>query len=161
MKRTTVIATAIAATLSLGGTSVALAAQSPLGSAACGRPYAGACPDPSRRLLGLELRRRRRRRGVRQLGFRQPASPDARLRAGSGPGLHRRRQRWGVRQLERAGHRAGPGLHRRRQRWGVRQLERAGCRRAARPGPGSRPRRQGQGHGNGNGNGSGWGRGNR
>ena len=43
MKRTTVIATAIAATLSLGGTSVALAAQSPLGSAACGRPYAGAC----------------------------------------------------------------------------------------------------------------------
>lgn len=43
MKRTTVIATAIAATLSLGGASVALAAQSPLGSAACGRPYAGAC----------------------------------------------------------------------------------------------------------------------
>ena len=43
MKRTTVIATAIAATLSLGGASVALAAQSPLGSAVCGRPYAGAC----------------------------------------------------------------------------------------------------------------------
>ena len=43
MKRTTVIATAIAATLSLGGASAALAAQGPLGSAVCGRPYTGTC----------------------------------------------------------------------------------------------------------------------
>ena len=137
MKRTTVIATAIAATLSLGGASVALAAQSPLGSAACGRPYAGACQTLRDACSGWNF--------VDADGdgvCDNWGSGNQRLRT-PGCGLG---QGQGFIDADNDGvcdNWNGQG---------------AGVQRGQGRGLGQG---QGQGHGNGNGNGSGWGRGNR
>ena len=139
MKRTTVIATAIAATLSLGGASVALAAQSPLGSAACGRPYAGACQTLRDACSGWNF--------VDADGdgvCDNWGSGNQRLRT-PGCGLG---QGQGFIDADNDGvcdnwNGQGTGVQR-------------GQGRGLGQGQG-----QGQGHGNGNGNGGGWGRGNR
>ncbi len=139
MKRTTVIATAIAATLSLGGASVALAAQSPLGSAACGRPYAGACQTLRDACSGWNF--------VDADGdgvCDNWGSGNQRLRT-PGCGLG---QGQGFIDADNDGvcdnwNGQGAGVQR-------------GQGRGLGQGQG-----QGQGHGNGNGNGGGWGRGNR
>ena len=139
MKRTTVIATAIAATLSLGGASVALAAQSPLGSAACGHPYAGACQTLRDACSGWNF--------VDADGdgvCDNWGSGNQRLRT-PGCGLG---QGQGFIDADNDGvcdnwNGQGAGVQR-------------GQGRGLGQGQG-----QGQGHGNGNGNGGGWGRGNR
>lgn len=139
MKRTTVIATAIAATLSLGGASVALAAQSPLGSAACGRPYAGACQTLRDACSGWNFVDADGNGVCDNWG-----SGNQRLRT-PGCGLG---QGQGFIDADNDGvcdnwNGQGAGVQR-------------GQGRGLGQGQG-----QGQGHGNGNGNGGGWGRGNR
>ena len=137
MKRTTVIATAIAATLSLGGASVALAAQSPLGSAVCGRPYAGACQTLRDACSGWNF--------VDADGdgvCDNWGSGNQRLRT---PGC-------GLGQGAGFVDADGDGVC---DNWNG---QGAGVQRGQGRGLGQG---QGQGHGNGNGNGGGWGRGNR
>ena len=139
MKRTTVIATAIAATLSLGGASVALAAQSPLGSAACGRPYAGACQTLRDACSGWNF--------VDADGdgvCDNWGSGNQRLRT---PGC-------GLGQGQGFIDADGDGVC---DNWNG---QGAGVQRGQGRGLGQ-GQGQGQGHGNGNGNGGGWGRGNR
>lgn len=137
MKRTTVIATTIAATLSLGGASVALAAQSPLGSAVCGRPYAGACQTLRDACSGWNF-------------------VDA-----DGDGVC---DNWGSgnQRLRTPGCGLGQGFIDADNdgvcdNWNG---QGAGVQRGQGRGLGQ-GQGQGQGHGNGNGNGGGWGRGNR
>ena len=139
MKRTTVIATAIAATLSLGGASVALAAQSPLGSAVCGRPYAGACQTLRDACSGRNF--------VDADGdgvCDNWGSGNQRLRT---PGC-------GLSQGAGFVDADGDGVC---DNWNG---QGAGVQRGQGRGLGQ-GQGQGQGHGNGNGNGGGWGRGNR
>ena len=141
MKRTTVIATAIAATLSLGGASVALAAQSPLGSAVCGRPYAGACQTLRDACSGRNF---------------VDADGDGACDNWSSGNQRLRTPGCGLGQGAGFVDADGDGVC---DNWNG---QGAGVQRGQGRGLGQgQGQGQGQGHGNGNGHGGGWGRGNR